>query len=906
MDDFRSSRDPVRERARARLGQTILGKFRLDTLLGVGGMASVYAATHRNGNRVALKILHEHVSMDPDVRRLFRREGLAANRVDHPGVVRVLDDDVTADGCGFLVMPLLVGETLQARLDRLKAPLPVRDALLVAHAVLDVLAAAHAQGVVHRDIKPENVFITAEGELRVLDFGVARLLESTGEAGAPTRAGQAIGTPAFMAPEQALGRTGEIDAQSDLWSVGATLFLCLSGKRAHGAETTSELLIHAATRPARSLREVMPEADALLAQVVDRALAFEKKDRWADARAMQAALDGVYTFSLGEPIPPSVRLAPPPADVLQHLEQRALEGVDPFAPTSAEAGGGGGSERVSGATRREAPAITADARASGATRKRGRPVVAVAVAALAVAAAIGVGIGRWGNDATKVTADAAPPPTSPARAKYEEAVQAWRDATLEASKKAILKANELDPALVSADLLWFVQGFTPAQEHFQRAWDNRATLSPPELAVLEALEPVMHVPPDRAEAKRRLEAACARFPGDTECAFAKALEEIALGKLDAAEATFDRLLERDPTFASGWFRKAIIRMKSHDMSAAVADYHECLKLSPYSTACTTALANLDAAQGDCAEMERLARQLVTISPKVPTGYSFLGNAILGRGGSLESVREVFEQGWSVTSEAARKEVEPEELQKLSILAGDFDGALARQKDLLGLLASASDEPTHAALAEFEMSLYLELGDAARATRAANDFAMRKDAWASDGQFDYSILSSRTRYLAGTLRRDEFRAQRQNWAEKARAAGLRGSADMTWVMGFGRAVKTSADADEALQAAPTPGALPAAGALAGASVEGAMGYVSLLTGNLEAAREHLARAGHACSDEEPIEKTQAELHLGETLERLGDEAGACTSYRVVVNRWGREPRSISGAQARARATHLHCP
>ena len=199
-------------RARARLGSVLRGKYRLDRVLGVGGMASVYEATHlRNANRVAVKVLHRELALDPGLRARFLREGYAANSVEHQGTVRILDDDISEDGAIFLVMELLDGETLEARWERTGRKLGVAEVLDLGCQLLDVLAAAHARGIVHRDLKPENLFLTREGRLKVLDFGVARLRE-----GSPTRTrtGAVFGTPAFMPPEQALGRANEVDALS--------------------------------------------------------------------------------------------------------------------------------------------------------------------------------------------------------------------------------------------------------------------------------------------------------------------------------------------------------------------------------------------------------------------------------------------------------------------------------------------------------------------------------------------------------------------------------------------------------------------------------------------------------------------------------------------------------------------
>jgi serine/threonine-protein kinase len=284
----------LNDRAEARVGRTLSGKYKLEDVLGVGGMASVYRATHRNGNRVAIKLLHPELSADPDVRMRFLREGYVANSIVHRGIVRVLDDDVAEDGAAFVVMDLLEGETLQSRASRHGGKLPANEVAAEAREILDVLVAAHAQGVVHRDLKPENVFLTSDGTLKVLDFGVARMRDPSGSS--PTHTGRVMGTPAFMPREQALGRSKEIDARTDIWAVGATMFTLLSGRHVHEAETPEEQMIAAATKPARSARDMAP---AGIARVIDRALAFEPNDRWGSAREMLDALDAAARETFG-------------------------------------------------------------------------------------------------------------------------------------------------------------------------------------------------------------------------------------------------------------------------------------------------------------------------------------------------------------------------------------------------------------------------------------------------------------------------------------------------------------------------------------------------------------------------------------------------------------------------------
>src|SRR5258706_3023574 len=140
---MREVADTLEQRAGARVGKTLCDKWRVDSILGVGGVAAVYAARHRNGRRVAVKVLHPELAVDASMRRRFLREGYVANRVEHSGAVVVLDDAVDEDGTVLLVMELLEGETLESRCRRHEGILPVADALIVADGLLSVLASAH-------------------------------------------------------------------------------------------------------------------------------------------------------------------------------------------------------------------------------------------------------------------------------------------------------------------------------------------------------------------------------------------------------------------------------------------------------------------------------------------------------------------------------------------------------------------------------------------------------------------------------------------------------------------------------------------------------------------------------------------------------------------------------------------
>jgi serine/threonine-protein kinase len=333
----RYNRSPLSEAADKesleRVGSVLSDKWTLERLLGIGGMAAVYAARHRNGARAAVKVLHPELSRHREVRERFLREGYAANRVEHPGVVKVLDDDVIGSGpdagTAYLVMELLEGESLQDRLER-GAPVGEREFLAIAEQVLGVLEVAHARSVVHRDLKPENLFLvrapdeavdTDNPRVKVLDFGLARLLDGQ----TITSYGLALGTPSFMSPEQAAGRIDEIDGRTDLFALAATGFRLRTGRRIHEGANPVELVAKMAHFAAPKIDVYVPDVGKSFGRVIDRALEFRREDRYAgaaemreDVRRAMAEMDGVARteIAMSPPAsfrPPRVASSRPPA-----------------------------------------------------------------------------------------------------------------------------------------------------------------------------------------------------------------------------------------------------------------------------------------------------------------------------------------------------------------------------------------------------------------------------------------------------------------------------------------------------------------------------------------------------------------------------------------------------------------
>ncbi len=271
------------------VGTVLDAKWRIERVLGAGGMGKVYAARHnRNGREAAIKLLHPTLAADRDARERFLHEGYAANQVAHPGTVQILDDGTAPEGA-YLVMELLHGTPVDALADRAGGKLPLAQVLAIVDAALAVLESAHAKGILHRDLKPENLFLTAEGQLKLLDFGLARVKQTEGGARL-TATGVPMGTPAFMPPEQALARWDEVDTRSDVFALGATAYTLLTSELVHEARSVPELLVFASTRQAAPIQSRLSTVPTPIALVIDRALAFHRQARWQDAGAMRAAL----------------------------------------------------------------------------------------------------------------------------------------------------------------------------------------------------------------------------------------------------------------------------------------------------------------------------------------------------------------------------------------------------------------------------------------------------------------------------------------------------------------------------------------------------------------------------------------------------------------------------------------
>ena len=271
------------------VGELIVGRYELEELVGEGGMSSVYRAYDTVlERRVAIKVLHEHFSRDPEYVERFRREARAIARLAHPNVVTVIDRGEW-EGRQFIVFEHVAGDNLKAVIVR-EGPLPVDTAVRLACQIGRALAFAHQLGIVHRDVKPHNVLIDANGTAKVTDFGIARALD-TDEA--LTATGTVLGTGQYLSPEQANGERG--DEYSDQYSLGVVAYELLTGEPPYTGDNLMAVAMRHVRDPVPSVRDRRPEVPGRVDAIVAKAMAKRPEDRFASMAALTAALESCVT-----------------------------------------------------------------------------------------------------------------------------------------------------------------------------------------------------------------------------------------------------------------------------------------------------------------------------------------------------------------------------------------------------------------------------------------------------------------------------------------------------------------------------------------------------------------------------------------------------------------------------------
>ncbi len=316
------------------IGRVIGGRYEIVQRIGSGGMGAVYRARQASVARhVALKVLRPDLISNDHIRQRFHREAEIIGRLSHPNTIRLYEFCTTEDGLAVMVMELLDGQPLSERL-KSQGPMDLSEGLTVGSEVARSLAEAHHLGLVHRDLKPANIFLhRAAGQqiTKVLDFGIARLMDE--EATRLTVTDQVFGTPRYMSPEQGLS-TANVDARSDLYSLGLILYECVVGQPPFVAQTSFQYLSAHSAQPPPKLRESLPTAPEALEQLIDACLRKKPDDRPQTAAAIALQLDAIRSsVEVGSPPPPPLMPLRDPSGARGQTDATA-KGVDPNRATT--------------------------------------------------------------------------------------------------------------------------------------------------------------------------------------------------------------------------------------------------------------------------------------------------------------------------------------------------------------------------------------------------------------------------------------------------------------------------------------------------------------------------------------------------------------------------------------------
>jgi eukaryotic-like serine/threonine-protein kinase len=870
-----------------------LGRFRILSELGRGGMGIVYLAHDENLRRaVALKLLPPSLHRQEERYRRFLREARAAASVTHPNLATIYDVG-EVEGNIFITMERVEGTTLRRLIAR--ELLPVEEAANWAAQILAGLAKAHRAGIVHRDLKPDNIMVTDDRVIKLLDFGLAKQHKVTSTEHAlpmdaerldtlprDTAVDQLVGTPGYMSPEQIRG--GPIDPRSDIFSFGVIFYEMLAGKRPFRGKTHADLqsaILRDEPTPLGSLRDGLPEGLELL---VERCLDKDPAGRYPDCSAVSLALSQLDLGVAGRFITPS------------------------------------------SSTLREAAASSAHERTQRAARRAGRRRVAAAVL---VASALTVGLVMQRMHAPEPNAAPASPAlaggaAAPARptpitdlplpeskspeavAAYMAAIQGIRDGNWGYVEAHLERALELDPGMAAAHLrLAIVLHDGPrraeSRPSFGRALLGRASLSERDQVLLNAYEPYLYrEPSDRTELARRLRAATLRYPQDAELA---ACLSYALREPEEILQAARRAVELDPQYADGWQTVGQSLFRLGQTEEALSALDRCIALSPATADCRAERGLMYASQGRCTEMDESLRRAVSGSSN---GMWLDGRAaaLFALGRPPEALIELYRNKWAQVPKDLRERTEALDRANLAFALGDFREAEAQLQVSVGAFSSEPDAWPHADLAVRFIDLYSETNRLRDAGNVARDYLKRKDGWSASPDSDRLLMSMYWAMLrAKLMSHAAFQENRVAWLQSvAQAAGSdRRAAFQVYAVG----VETAEEAAEAL--ASFEDLKPPRELYARDASLTTFSVLYALTGDLQRAIPGLRKAVQSCyAFWDPLTYARAAYSLGQALEEQGDKAGACSAYGVVLSRWGdARPESVTARRARERTRSLRC-
>ena len=618
------------------VGRTLNAKYRILAEIGSGAMGTVYLGEHVGlQKRVALKVLHPDLQVGDEALKRFQREGIAAGKLNHPNAIQIFDFDKSEDGLLYLGMEFVEGSNLKVFLRR-KGRLSVPTAVEIVRQVLSVLAEAHRLGIVHRDLKPDNVMVVTDAggglHVKVLDFGLSKLVDRNLEGSMRTQVGLLLGTPLYMAPEQCAGE--EADPRSDLYAVGLVLYELLAGITPFPDESTTEILYTRTTREAPSLTASHPDLrlPSDLDRVLRRALQRRREDRFQSAAEMLAALDAVRWDLVTEPG------APPPAP-RQPAPGAGSSSTAPPAPPGAPGTPGA------------APAAGAAAGRAPSRRRRWLAVLALALLALLLS------MPAW-LPGLRASAGGAGPRASlkpaaertPEETRYVGLLEEARSAVR--ARDAVRAFAAIEEALRSPD--------RDAEAYFVRA-SAYLLRDEPQPARMD-LEEAVALEPGYVEAlcalgwfhleRGDLDAGLARFRAAAEAARANGESAAALAGIGAvlrlrgetaeARTTLARAVELDPGSGPGQLHLGLLLLDEGRVEEASAALLLATRNDPRSAEAQAGLARALLRAGSPDEAERALRRALDLEPGRLEARIELGALLLGSQRLAES-RAVLEE-----------------------------------------------------------------------------------------------------------------------------------------------------------------------------------------------------------------------------------------------------------------------
>jgi serine/threonine-protein kinase len=847
-----------------------IDRYEILGLLGSGGMGEVYCARDPRLERlVALKIVRADGALGPEGSARLLREARAAAALAGPNVVAIYDvGEVTSEGplhgLPYIAMELVPGKSLRALVGDAAIPLEKRVGWLLD--VARTLGAAHRQGIVHRDVKPENVMIAEDGVVKVLDFGIARRLDvhveaAPGDAAASagaasvrtllTRAGTAIGTPAYMAPEQLRGET--LDGRADQFAWAVLAYELLTGVRPWSPGSD---VLEVEPRPVASVNAAIRPA---VAAAIDRAL----------------SKDGAARFSSMEEV------------------VAAMAAESSSAPSRSRS-------RVVGGILLGGVSLLA-AFWIGSRRPAATPSIAATPAPAPSTTVV-----RFSDLPASHTSSVE------ALAAYKRALELAENVGATPSQDRLDEAIAKDPDFASAHLQRAYRGVSfsapvddGTRRSFAKATALRAELTARDGEFLDAIAPTIADPPDYERAVGLLRAMAARRPGDVEVWDALASFLSKSGHWSESIEAYEHERTLDPSSSAGLQIEAALYFQIGREEEGGATLDECVRRSPADVDCRAMAALLAANRGRCEDLDRMGREFVSIAPESSRGYLYRAWAQAHLGGTRETLEQLVAQGESRIPDIAFRTTTADG-DALGI--ADVTGALAEGVRLADVVAAHDGMFLGARLAKIQF--LTEMGEVPEATAVAMDLVKRLRAFpeAESPWLDEHWVPVVYAYWGGAIGEAEFRRRRDAWVTAWRrrltADAWAGMEDLIWTTAWAFPARTKRDGEEAL-AQDGFGSLPPPMAPQNAMPFAYVGNACRLAGRLAEARPRLDGASRTCFLEANT-PLQAALWLGELLEEQGDAAGACAAYtRVAAARAGAKPRSVLGEEARSRAAHLRC-